>query len=168
MPKMYSPKKKLFLKAGDVPAAMKDQEGNIVSSKQSLIKLYQSVYEQRLAYKEIRPEWKELKHLQDLLFNMRTEIAKEIKTPDWDEKQIREVCKKLKNGKSRDEYGIIYELFKETFAGPDMFKSLTLLFNGIKNEMFVPSFMQLMGITSLYKNKGPRCDFSNLPKTNRI
>ena len=161
LPKMYSLKRKLFPKAGDTPAAMKDLEGNMVCNKQSLIKLYQAVYEERLSYKEIKPEWKDIKELQNLLFELRMEVSRKERTPEWTEKQIREVCKKLKNGKARDDFGLIYELFKEAFAGPDVFNSLTQLFNGMKEEMFIPTFMQIMGITSLYKNKGMRSDFSN-------
>ena len=48
---------------------------------------------------------------------------------------------------------MVYELFKETHAGPDVFKSLALLFNGIKEEIVVPQFFHFMGITSLYKIK---------------
>ena len=42
-----------------------------------------------------------------------------------------------------------------------MLNSLTLLFNGIKENMLVPAFMAKMAITSLYKNKGVRSDFAN-------
>ena len=44
LPKMYELKKKIFPKDGDVPAAMKDMEGNVVSTKNSLVKLYRTVY----------------------------------------------------------------------------------------------------------------------------
>ena len=56
---------------------------------------------------------------------------------------------------------MVYELFKEPVAGQDVFKYLALLFNGMKVETFVPKFMESMGITSLYKNKGERSDFKN-------
>ena len=140
---------------------MKDQHGNTVSNKQSLLKLYESVYKDRLAYKDILPEWREIKNLQNSLFEARNEKAKLVKTQDWTEEKIMNVCKKLKNDKARDDNGMIYELFKEPFAGPDVSKSLTLLFNGMKEQMFVPEFMETMGITSLYKIKGERCEFKN-------
>ena len=88
------------------------------------------------------------------MFEARNETAKSIKTEDWTEEKIKTVCKKLKNDKARDVNGMIYELFKEPVAGPDIFQSLTKLFNGMKEEMFVPQFMESMGITSLYKKKG--------------
>ena len=84
-----------------------------------------------------------------------------MKTQDWTINDLKAVCKKLKNGKARDEFGIIFELFKDAFAGPDVLNSLTLLFNGIKENMLVPAFMEKMAITSLYKNKGVRSDFAN-------
>ena len=140
---------------------MIDLKGNLVSNKESLIKLHEIVYEDRLEYKDIRPEWKDIKDLQNKLFQFRSEASSLVESPDWAVNQVEKICKKLKNGKARDEYGIIYELFKEPLAGQDLYNSLTLLFNGIKHDMFIPGFMQTMGITSLYKNKGKLNDFKN-------
>ena len=71
------------------------------------------------------------------------------------------MCKTLKNGKARDEAGLIYELFKPPYAGADLYNSLTILFQMIRNNLIVPNFLQQMSITSFYKNKGLRCDLSN-------
>ena len=71
------------------------------------------------------------------------------------------MCKSLKNNKARDSSGFVYELFKPEMAGSDMFKSLSMMFNLIKSEMKTSLFMKKMTITSLYKNKGVRNDFSN-------
>ena len=67
----------------------------------------------------------------------------------------------LKNGKSRDESGLIYELFKPQIAGHDLMNSLLVLFNKIKDQLVVPEFMQLASITSVYKRRGERSDISN-------
>ena len=42
-----------------------------------------------------------------------------------------------------------------------MSRSLQKMFNGIKNNLKVPHFMKKVAITSLYKNKGSKSDFSN-------
>jgi hypothetical protein len=75
--------------------------------------------------------------------------------------EIVKICKSLKNNKARDECGFIYELFKPSNAGPDVFQSLTKLFNLMKHELTIPEFFELMSITSLYKNKGSRSNISN-------
>ena len=74
---------------------------------------------------------------------------------------MEKVCKSLKNSKARDECGLVYELFKPPYAGPDIAQSLTKLFNLIKEELIIPEFFQVMSITSLYKNRGLKSDISN-------
>ena len=56
---------------------------------------------------------------------------------------------------------MVYELFKPPYAGEDVYKSLTRLFNDIKQELIIPDFFDFMSITSLYKQKGSRSDISN-------
>ena len=71
------------------------------------------------------------------------------------------ICSLLKLNKARDENGIVYELFKPKYAGPDIYQSLTLLFNSMKNNLQVPDFMQHMTITSIFKNKGSKLELKN-------
>ena len=42
----------------------------------------------------------------------------------------------------------IYELFKPPYAGRDVYESLTKIFNQIKQELKIPSFFEIMSITS--------------------
>ena len=67
----------------------------------------------------------------------------------------------MKNNKARDEWGMIYELFKPPYAGPDVYESLCKLFNMSKNDLEVPDFFESMSITSLYKSKRLKSDISN-------
>ena len=70
------------------------------------------------------------------------EISSLIKSEYWKTEDVYKVCRSLKNRKSRDEYGLIYELFKPGYCGPDLMNSLLLLFNKIKDELSIPGFMQ--------------------------
>ena len=56
---------------------------------------------------------------------------------------------------------MIYELFKPNIAGWDIYNSLTSLFNCMKDELLVPDFLQLMSITSIYKNRGSKSEISS-------
>ena len=56
---------------------------------------------------------------------------------------------------------MIYELFNPAVCGDDMSLSLEKMFNRIKKELGIPQFLQKVAITSLYKNKGSKSDFSN-------
>ena len=158
---MWALKRKLDLKGSGNPSAKKDKSGNLITTKHGLLQLYKSTYIDRLSSKDIQPNFTLLKDMKEDLFEMRFEIAKNRKSADWTTEQIISVCKGLKTGKARDESGFIYELFKPTNAGADLFKSFTLMFKGIKEDLFVPNFLQLMSITSFYKNKGLKCDLSN-------
>ena len=83
------------------------------------------------------------------------------KSDNWNYEQIMKVCKSLKNSKARDEMGLIYELFKPPYAGMDVYNSLSNMFSEIKQQLKIPSFFEKMSITSIYKNKGLRCELSN-------
>ena len=76
-------------------------------------------------------------------------------------KHLDEVLKSLKTNKTMDPHGIINELFKEGCIGTDMKDALLSLFNGTKVNMFMPLFMALSNISTIYKNKGSRMDLEN-------
>ena len=161
IPKMWGLKKKLQLGTPNVPTAKKDKSGNLVTTKNGLLALYKQTYMERLSPKDIKPEYDALKNLKENLFQLRYQLARQDKSKPWEVKDIEKICKALKNSKARDECGLVYELFKQPYAGQDIFKSLTKLFNLIKYEVEVPDFFELMSITSLYKNKGLKSDLSN-------
>ena len=159
--KMWNLKKKLYRQNVDVPMAMQDEAGNLITSKQSLLKLYQNTYKTRLAHKPIQDDLKDLQILKEYLFKSRISYSAENIAADWSESEIKKVCSKLKNGKARDRDDLIFELFNPKVCGDDMSRSLQKMFNGIKNNLEVPDFMKKVAITSLYKNKGSKSDFSN-------
>jgi hypothetical protein len=64
----------------------------------------------------------------------------------------------FEESKARDKCGFVYELFKEPYAGSDVFQSLSKLFILSKKELDIPDFFELMSITSLYKNRGSKSD----------
>ena len=161
IPKMWGLKKKLNLNSSDVPTAKKDKDGNLITTKNGLLALYKTTYIERLSHNSIKPEYETLKTLKEKLFELRLEISSKTKSEDWEVKEIETVCKSLKSNKARHEYDLIYELFKQPFAGSDIFESLTKLFNLIKKELTIPDFFELMSITSLWKSKGSRNELSN-------
>ena len=102
-----------------------------------------------------------MKQRKEELFQRRLEISSLVKSEDWKFGKIEKVCKKLKNGKARDQDDYIFELFKPNLAGHDVIESLMIMFNSIKREIQIPDFFQKMTITSLFKNKGLKSEFSN-------
>ena len=57
--------------------------------------------------------------------------------------------------------GLIFELFRPEVAGTDLFQSLLLLCNKVKEECEMPIFLQLTNISSIFKNRGSRMELDN-------
>ena len=56
---------------------------------------------------------------------------------------------------------MINELFKPNIAGNDLKIALVNLMNMILWSLYIPEFMQVSNITSIFKNKGSRMELSN-------
>ena len=57
----------------------------------------------------------------------------------------------LKNNKSRDNDGLINEIFKKNVIGDDLKRSLLLMFNKLKQKQLIPIFMNYANITTVPK-----------------
>ena len=121
--KMWSLNRKLKYQNND-PTAKYDEKGNLICDKKGLLSLYQNEYYNRLLQKAPEKEYTELQYLKEYLFNIRFEVSKLMKSKDCTSEQLLKVCSSLKNGKSRDPNGLIYELFKNQYSGPDVRSSL--------------------------------------------
>ena len=150
---MWNLKKKLIRQNQEVPTAMQDEAGNLITSKTSLLKLYQRTYQNRLSHKPIQEDWKEVQELKESLFRSRISCSSSAIPLDWTISEIKKVCSKLKSGKARDRDDLIFELFNPNVCGDDMIQSLQKMVNAIKNDLKIPEFMKKVAITSLYKNK---------------
>ena len=60
-----------------------------------------------------------------------------------------------------DPNGMINELFKEGCIGNDLEDALLELFNGIKENFYIPEFLAKQNISSIFKNKGSRLEMNN-------
>ena len=141
-------------KINDVPTSKKDKFGNLVSDKNSLLSLYKQEYQSRLTPKPPLPSYKQTQILKEELFDRRMEISAKILTDAWTPGNIFKICKKLKNNKVWNQEGLIYELFKPSNAGQEIFLSLSALFNKVKDQQIIPEFMQNTTITSFSAGAG--------------
>ena len=82
-------------------------------------------------------------------------------TRPWNNVNLETVLKSLKNNKSIDPNGMVNELFKTGCIGSNLKEAILNLVNGIKAHQFVPTYMTLANITTIYKNKGSRKDLEN-------
>ena len=112
-----------------VPAAKKNHRGKIVSSHKDIKNLLMREYKDRLRSRPTRPDLKSHKIRRNKIFELKIQLAKTNKSPDFSMKQLESAIANLKNNKSRDPSGYINELFKKTVIGDNLKESLLLMMN---------------------------------------
>ena len=150
-------KQRLLPNNPDPPMAKKDSNGNLITAPSALKQLYLDTYQERLRQREMKEGLLDVLCLKTELWISRLSNIKNIKTSPW---ILEDVFKKLKNNKARDPNGMIHELFKSGCAGSDLKLALLHLFNGIKSHQYVPIFINLSNITTIFK-RGSRFDLNN-------
>ena len=145
----------------NIPIGKKDRKGNLITNHLGLKNLYLKTYKQRLRNRPMRTGFEEIENLKNMLFDLRKELCEKTKSEEWEMHHLEKAIKTLKKDKARDPNGWINDLFREDVAGFNLKLSMLKLFNKIKNENFIPSFMRKADITTLYKGKGSKSDLNN-------
>ena len=158
---MWRLKQKLCPRNNDPPMAKRSAGGDLISNPVTLKQLYVDTYKDRLRHRVIRPGYEELESVKKFLFNLRLSLSKTRKSEPWSKAQLLKVLGSLKSGKSCDALGYSNELFKPGVIGNDLIDSLLHIVNRAKYETSIPRQFRLTKITSIYKNKGEKCDLSN-------
>ena len=138
-----------------------EKKKNIITNHESLKNLYLQTYLNRLRNRPIKPGLEEIRKLKMELFNLRLKLSKMNKSQPWTINHLDKAIKCLKKDKARDPNGLINELFKEGVAGKDFKLSLLALFNKMREEGFIPEFVQLADVATIYKGKGEKNDLKN-------
>ena len=86
------------------------------------------------------------------LFRKKLILAESKKTQNWTISDLEKALSDLKNEKSRDSEGLINEIFKEGIIGTNLKTSLLMMFNKMKNENMIPSFLNRANITTVPKS----------------
>ena len=140
---------------------MLDMHGNLVTSSKALEKLTVTMFEDRLKTLKIKNELRLHQLQRENMCKIGLQEAKEIKTPDWTVSDFDMVLKQLKNNKSRDPLGFPNEPFKPVNGGDDLKCAILIMMNENKRTQKIPEILKHCNITSLYKNKGSRKEFTN-------
>ena len=141
--------------------AKRNESGILVTSPNLLKNLYLQTYKHRLRQREIKPELMDVYFLKMELWKSRLEELVSEKSEPWDLQQLDKVLKSLKNKKTKDPNGIINEIIKPGIIGSDLKNALLELFDGIKSNLFLPEYMMLENIGSIYKSKGSKFEMEN-------
>ena len=104
-------------------------------------------------FTEMKKELIKYKEIKEDLFDKRLKLAEEKKSELWSLEQLEKALKNLKNSKSRDPNGWVNELFKDGVAGKNLKLSLLHIVNKIKEENYIPDFVQMAYVLTIYKGK---------------
>ena len=159
---LWKLKKKLSPRHTDPPTAMKDSQGNLLTTEEKILAEAKKHYENVFKDKPFKEEHKNHEIEREHLCAQRLEQAFNNKTPQWTVDDVKSAIKSLNKGISKDPYGHPNELFKEGVAGKDLIEAITRLMNKLKdNPKEYPPAMQICNVTTIYKNKGDRNTFDS-------
>ena len=113
----------------------------MVIDSEELKKLYATEFKERLRSRPTHPELIKVQQFRDSIFNLKLAKVKENKTADWTLKDLEVVLKDIKKGKSRDPDGISREIFHPSVIGDNLKQSLLIMFNQLKKQGKIPTFM---------------------------
>ena len=148
-------KKKYFPKIKPtLPAGKKNIQKQLITNPSELKELYLQTFKYRLRHRPAQPGFESYLDIQNELFKLRLELAKQAKSAPWKMSDLDDAIKDLKTGKCRDPEGLIRELFKDDSLGDNLKSSLLILLNKVKVTQKFPAFMELANICAIYKGRG--------------
>ena len=134
-----------------LPTGKLNYQGHIVTDSEELKDLYLNEFKERLRGRPSHPKFKEIHKLKESIFQLNMEKAKTKMSPDWTMLDLDKVLKEIKAGKSRDSEGISRDIFHPSVVGENLKLSLLIMFNKIKQEGMIPSFMKKAIISPIPK-----------------
>ena len=151
---LWSMRKKCLCK-NDPKMAIKDKEGNIVTTKEQIFGEYEEHYKQVLTNRNIKEGFeiyeKEINKQVTMCHKITEYDEHEINEP-FSEKEVREVIKSLKNNKSPGPDEFSNEIIIN--AGENLIKNMVKMFNYFWKHEKIPHELMKITIKSIYKGKG--------------
>lgn len=92
-----------------------------------------------------------------MIFELKMKLAGANSSKLWTMSDLENAMSDLKNNKSRDNDGLVNELFKKSAAGRDLKESLLIMFNSLKQKKMIPLFMNYANITTVPKKGSKFC-----------
>ena len=158
---MWKLKKHIWPKKKEtLPTAKKNNQGKLVTNPNELKELYAKEFKERLRKRPTHPDFEAIQKLKDEVFKLKLLKAKEKKTTDWTTSDLNLVLKEIKLGKARDPEGMSREIFHPSRIGENLKESLLIMFNKLKKNGLVPTFMRKAIIAPIPK-KGSQFQLKN-------
>ena len=129
-------KKILAPKNTSIPHSLTDHLGNKITDPDNIRDQFQMEFQHRLRQRKPKDHVKCHVDMQNELCKMRLRICNEVKSPDVTLIELDTVIRSFKNGKSRDNMGLIREIFKK--GGESSRLSVLSMMNTIKKNKAFP------------------------------
>ena len=153
--KKFCPKKSVNL-----PGAKFNHMNKLISDPEELKKLLLQEYTERLRRRPLRPDLRNIEVSQQQIFSSKMKYAENVISKPFSSTEIWYVLKTLKNNISRDNAGLLNELFKPGCAGGNLISSLEIMFNKLKQHQVIPNDMLTANVTTIPKT-GSKMILSN-------
>ena len=149
--KFWKLDKKVSPRICDAPTAMKDAEGNLLTTEEEIkaetVRHYKGVFKDP----PIDEHLKSYRLDREKLCEQRLDEAAQNKTPPWTDADVRLAAKDLITGIYKDPHGHLNDIFKYGLAGEGLIKAVTKLMNKLKDN--TKEYPEVMNIC-IYKKKG--------------
>ena len=148
-------------KTQSLPSSKFNHRGKLVSEPAELIKLLGTEYGKiRLRKRPSHPMHLKMNPIRRQLIMLKLRSASKKKTQKFEMKDLDIVLKGLKGNKARDPKGIARTIFKTSVGGSNHKVSLLKLFNNIKTNQKILTFMRKATVTTIPK-KGSKLELKN-------
>ena len=146
-------KKAYPTKTKPLPTGVQNVEGKIITNPKEKQKVILEHFTHRMRKRPVKQEVMEILNKSEELFRKRVENAKTVKNCPFEMKELEDMLKCMKLGKSRDPENLVRDIFKEGVIGSDLKMSILMMVNRIKEQTAVPECMKTAHITMLHKKK---------------
>ena len=136
-----------------VPTGVQNIEGKVITNPNEKKGVILNHFMHIMRKRPVKEELKEVLNVNDEKFRIRIEMAKKKKSTPITLEELNRALKSLKTGKSRDPQSLVSELFKDGVIGTDLKNSLLMMFNKVKDEIYLPECFRTAQITMIHKKK---------------
>ena len=150
---MWKFKKKIWPKnKTSIPTGKFNHQGKLVTSPEDMKILLAKEYSERLRPRPEHPDMKHIFEVKKEVFEAKMKEAMDNKSPDWNMCELEDVLKHIGLNKARDPDGFDRNIFHNNCIGFNLKESVLIMFNNLKKEGKIPTFMKIANISTIPKS----------------
>ena len=149
---MWNLKKHIWPKHKEsIPTGKINHQNKLVTGPEEIKTLIEKEYRERLRPRPTHPDFKDIQIIKSEAFKIKLEKARQTKSSEWTMQDLEGVLGKVGQNKSTDPNGFNRSIFHLNCIGDNLKESLLVMFNKLKNQGIIPSFMKKATISTIPK-----------------